>query len=39
MLLVDAHLPRALTMSQTVAVLDVGKTNVKLALFDDGRLL
>ncbi len=26
-------------MSQTVAVLDVGKTNVKLALFDDGRLL
>jgi sugar (pentulose or hexulose) kinase len=26
-------------MSQTVAVLDIGKTNVKLALFDDGRLL
>jgi sugar (pentulose or hexulose) kinase len=26
-------------MSQTVAVLDVGKTNVKLALFDRGRLL
>ncbi|MBR0856925.1 FGGY-family carbohydrate kinase [Bradyrhizobium liaoningense] len=26
-------------MSQTVAVLDIGKTNVKLALFDEGRLL
>ena len=26
-------------MSQTVAVLDIGKTNVKLALFDQGRLL
>lgn len=26
-------------MSQTVAVLDIGKTNLKLALFDDGRLL
>ncbi|KRQ00997.1 FGGY-family carbohydrate kinase [Bradyrhizobium manausense] len=26
-------------MSQTVAVLDIGKTNVKLALFDRGRLL
>ncbi|WP_298873928.1 FGGY family carbohydrate kinase [uncultured Bradyrhizobium sp.] len=26
-------------MSQTVAVLDIGKTNVKLALFDHGRLL
>jgi sugar (pentulose or hexulose) kinase len=26
-------------MSQTVAVLDTGKTNVKLALFDHGRLL
>ncbi|MGV7212981.1 FGGY-family carbohydrate kinase [Bradyrhizobium sp. UFLA05-112] len=26
-------------MGQTVAVLDIGKTNVKLALFDDGRLL
>jgi sugar (pentulose or hexulose) kinase len=26
-------------MSQTVAVLDIGKTNVKLALFDDDRLL
>lgn len=26
-------------MSQAVAVLDVGKTNVKLALFDQGRLL
>lgn len=26
-------------MSQTVAVLDIGKTNVKLALFDNGRLL
>ena len=26
-------------MSQAVAVLDIGKTNVKLALFDDGRLL
>ncbi|WP_035663899.1 FGGY-family carbohydrate kinase [Bradyrhizobium sp. Ec3.3] len=26
-------------MSQTVAVLDIGKTNVKLALFGDGRLL
>jgi sugar (pentulose or hexulose) kinase len=26
-------------MSQTVAVLDIGKTNVKLALFDDGQLL
>lgn len=26
-------------MSQTVAVLDIGKTNVKLALFDDGRFL
>ena len=25
-------------MSQTVAVLDVGKTNVKLALFDEGKL-
>jgi sugar (pentulose or hexulose) kinase len=25
-------------MSQTVAVLDIGKTNVKLALFDEGRL-
>lgn len=25
-------------MSQTVAVLDIGKTNVKLALFDDGKL-
>ncbi|GLR84647.1 FGGY-family carbohydrate kinase [Bradyrhizobium iriomotense] len=26
-------------MSQTVAVLDIGKTNAKLALFDGGRLL
>jgi sugar (pentulose or hexulose) kinase len=26
-------------MSQTVAVLDIGKTNVKLAVFDQGRLL
>jgi len=26
-------------MSQTVAVLDIGKTNAKLALFDHGRLL
>lgn len=26
-------------MSQTVAVFDIGKTNVKLALFDEGRLL
>ncbi|MGY3563950.1 sugar (pentulose or hexulose) kinase [Bradyrhizobium sp. USDA 4472] len=26
-------------MSQTVAVLDIGKTNVKLAVFSDGRLL
>jgi sugar (pentulose or hexulose) kinase len=26
-------------MSQTVAVLDIGKTNVKLALFEQGRLL
>jgi len=26
-------------MSQTVAVLDIGKTNVKLALFDEGKLL
>jgi sugar (pentulose or hexulose) kinase len=26
-------------MSETVAVLDVGKTNLKLALFDQGRLL
>lgn len=26
-------------MSQTVTVLDIGKTNVKLALFDEGRLL
>ena len=26
-------------MSRTVAVLDVGKSNVKLALFDQGRLL
>lgn len=26
-------------MSQTVAILDIGKTNVKLALFDEGRLL
>jgi len=26
-------------MSQTVAVFDIGKTNVKLALFDHGRLL
>ncbi|MBR0724386.1 sugar kinase [Bradyrhizobium manausense] len=26
-------------MSQTVAVLDIGKTNVKVALFDNGRLL
>ena len=26
-------------MSQTVAVLDIGKTNVKLALFEHGRLL
>ncbi|HLZ06128.1 MAG TPA: sugar kinase [Bradyrhizobium sp.] len=26
-------------MSQTVAVLDIGKTNVKLSLFDQGRLL
>jgi sugar (pentulose or hexulose) kinase len=26
-------------MSQTVAVLDIGKTNVKLAVFDHGRLL
>jgi len=25
-------------MSQTVAVLDIGKTNVKLALFDEGKL-
>ncbi len=25
-------------MSQTVAVLDIGKTNVKLAVFDEGRL-
>jgi sugar (pentulose or hexulose) kinase len=28
-----------MTMSQTVAVLDIGKTNVKLALFDEGKLL
>jgi sugar (pentulose or hexulose) kinase len=28
-----------LAMSETVAVLDVGKTNLKLALFDQGRLL
>ena len=26
-------------MSQTVAVLDIGKTNAKLALFDEGRLV
>src|SRR5215472_16777008 len=26
-------------MSQTVAVLDIGKTNVKLAVFEQGRLL
>ncbi len=26
-------------MGKAVAVLDVGKTNVKVALFDEGRLL
>src|SRR5579864_1157836 len=33
------HFALSLNMSQTVAVLDIGKTNVKLAVFGRGRLL